>query len=495
MVDHSLLLLTPDEMGEADRLAALSTSSYGLMQNAGRAVARAAARSFAPCRTLVLCGPGNNGGDGFVAARLLAQRGWPVTVARLSPAAEGTDASRAAASWAASTVGGAIPSFDPAAAARAELVIDAVFGAGLSRPVEGVAAAALAAARRVLAIDVPSGVDGATGAIRGAAARAELTVSFFRAKPGHLLLPGRDRLGTLQIAEIGIPEALLGRIGARTWRNRPGLWRLRPLSAADHKYTRGVVSVCGAAAMSGAARLAAAGARGAGAGLVRIAAEHAAALYRVGAPGLIVDEAPLRTLLADARRQVWVCGPGLAEDEVRAALPALLEAGRTVVADAGALSEAAGQPERLRGVAVVTPHEGEFARLFGDPGSDRLGAARAAAARLGAVVVLKGSDTVIAAPDGRAAINADAPPWLATAGAGDVLSGIVAAMLARGVLGGDGPSGDGSIGDGLGGGVFEAACAAVWLHGEAANLAGEGLLAEDLAGRVPAAMRRAAGAG
>ena len=488
MADHSLVLLTPEEMGQADRLAASSTSSYGLMQSAGRAVARAAVRHYPPCRTLVLCGPGNNGGDGFVAARLLAQRGWPVTVARLAPAPEGTDAARAAAAWAASPVGGPVRPFDPAAVARAELVIDAVFGAGLSRPVEGLAAAALAAARRVLAIDMPSGVDGATGAIRGSAPQAELTVSFFRAKPGHLLLPGRDRLGTLEIAEIGIPAALLARIDARTWRNRPGLWRLRPLGAMDHKYTRGVVSVCGGAAMSGAARLAAAGARGAGAGLVRIAAEQGAALYRVGTPGLIVDDAPLRTLLADQRRQVWVCGPGLDEAEVRAALPALLEAGRVVVADAGALSEAAGQPERLSGVSVITPHAGEFARLFGDPGSDRLAAARAAAARLGAVVVLKGSDTVIAAPDGRAAINADAPPWLGTAGAGDVLSGILAAMLARGVL-----RGDGSDDDARAGGAFEAACAAVWLHGEAANLAGEGLLAEDLPERLPAAMRRAVG--
>ena len=473
--DRSLALLSPDEMGRADQLAALSMSSYTLMQNAGRAVVRAAVRRFGPCRTLVLCGPGNNGGDGYVVARLLSQRGWPVGVAALATPRAGTDAARAAADWR-----GEVRAFDPDDAARADLVIDAVFGAGLSRPVDGLTARTLAAARRVLAIDMPSGVDGATGAILGMAPQAELTVSFFRRKPGHLLLPGRDRLGRLEIADIGLPEAVLDRIEPRTWHNRPGLWRLRPLTAADHKYTRGVVCVCAGASMGGAARLSAAGARGAGAGLVRIAAGRGADAYRAGPAGLIVDDAPLGDLLADDRRKVWVCGPGLDQPEVAAALPMLLRAGRVVVADAGALSQAAGQPERLAGVAVITPHAGEFAKLFGDPGDDRLGAARAAARRIGAVVVLKGSDSIIAAPDGRAAINDNAPPWLGTAGSGDVLSGVVAAMLA-------GRDRD----DGLD--AFGAACAAVWLHGEAGRLAGEGLLAEDLPRRLPEAVRLAGG--
>ncbi len=473
--DRALALLSPDEMGRADQLAALSIPSYTLMQNAGRAVARAAVRRFGPRRTLVLCGPGNNGGDGYVVARLLSQRGWPVTVAALATPRAGTDAGRAAAEW-----HGPVRAFDPDDAARAELVIDAVFGAGLARAVDGLAARTLAAARRVLAIDMPSGVDGATGTILGMAPQAELTVSFFRRKPGHLLLPGRDRLGRLEIADICLPDAVLEQIDPRTWHNRPGLWRLRPLTASDHKYTRGVVCVCGGAAMGGAARLSAAGARGAGAGLVRIAAGHGADVYRAGPAGLIVDDAPLQDLLADDRRKVWVCGPGLDEAEVDAALPMLLRAGRVVVADAGALSQAAGQPERLAGVTVITPHAGEFARLFGDPGDDRLGAARAAARRIGAVVVLKGSDSIVAAPDGRAAINDNAPPWLSTAGSGDVLSGIVAAMLA-------GRDRD----DGLD--AFGAACAAVWLHGEAGRLAGEGLLAEDLPRRLPEAVRRAGG--
>ena len=463
MVDLALAVLTPEEMAEADRLA---QSSYALMEHAGRAVARAAVRMVAPSRTLVLCGPGNNGGDGYVAARLLARRGWPVRVAALAPPRPGSNAARAAACW-----HGPVHGFAEAQVARAGLVIDAVFGAGLSRAVDSVAAEVLDQAARcpLLAVDIPSGVDGATGAILGMAPRAMRTVSFFRRKPGHLLLPGRDRLGVLEIADIGLPASVLAQVGPRTWHNRPGLWRLRRLEATDHKYSRGVVSVCGGA-MSGAARLAAAGARGAGAGLVRIVSETHAGLYRMGPPGLIVDEQPLAGLLDDSRRRVWICGPGLDPNEVRGALPALLAAGRQVVADAGALTEAAGEPERLRGVAVITPHAGEFARLFGDPGADRLAAARAAAHRIDAVVVLKGADSIVAAPDGRAAIAGNAPPWLATAGAGDVLSGVVAAMLAAGMA------------------AFEAAAAAVWLHGEAGRLAGEGLLAEDLAGMLARAV-------
>ncbi len=469
-IPKALRLLTPDGMAQLDLTAAATTRGlYPLMENAGRAVARAAMRHMRPATVLVLCGPGANGGDGYVAARLLARAGWPVSVAALAPAAEGSDAARAAALW-----HGPIRGFDPADAARAGLVIDAVFGAGLSRDVDGLAADTLAAARRVLAVDMPSGIDAATGQVRGRVPVAWHTVTFHRAKPCHLLLPGRDRLGRLEVADIGLGAAApeleaLERELVRAWRNEPGLWRLPVIDADTQKYSRGVVSVCGGAQMTGAARLAAAGARGGGAGLVRIAAEHGADIYRVGAPGLIVDDAPLDTLLADERRRVWVCGPGLGVDEVRAALPALLRAGRMVVADAGALTEASGEPERLRGVTVATPHAGEFARVFGDPGPDRVGAARRAAAGIGGVLVLKGSDTIVAAPDGRVSINANAPPWLGTAGSGDVLSGVVGACLAAGMA------------------PFEAASAAVWLHGEAGRLAGEGLIAEDLPLHLPEA--------
>jgi hydroxyethylthiazole kinase-like uncharacterized protein yjeF len=461
-----LQLLTPAEMGRADA-AAIAGGMLGitLMERAGWAVARAA-RRFGPCRTLVLCGPGNNGGDGYVAARLLAEWGWPVRVAALGAPRAGSDAALAAAGWS-----GPSADFTPAEAARADLVIDAVFGAGLSRPVDGLAAATLAAARRILAVDVPSGVDGATGAVRGHAAQAAATVTFFRRKPGHLLLPGRDLCGALVLADIGIPAAVLPAIAPKAWANGPGLWRLPSRGAAAHKYTSGVVTVLGGAEMTGAAQLSAAAARHGGAGMVTIAAMGRADIYRQGAPGLIVSEAPISVLLEDKRRTTWVCGPGLGHDSAQAALPVLLAAGRLVVADADALAAHAGNPGALRGAAVLTPHEGEFGRLFGPVGHDRLAAARVAARIVGAVVLLKGSDTVIATPDGRAAINTTGSPALATAGSGDVLSGLIAALLSGGLP------------------AWEAACAGAWLHGRAGQILGEGLLAEDLPAAIAQAMR------
>ncbi len=463
-------LLTPAEMGKADEATIASgIPGIALMENAGRAVARAVARRFTPCRTLVLCGPGNNGGDGYVTARRLGEMGWPVAVAALAAPREGGDAALAAARWR-----GPRAEFSAGAAGRAELVIDAVFGAGLSRPVEGRAADALSAARLVAAVDVPSGVEGASGAVLGFAPWAALTVTFFRRKPGHLLLPGRVRCGALILAGIGTPECVLETVRPRTFANGPVLWLLPAPGVESHKWSRGSVTVLGGAAMTGAARLAAAGVRRAGAGLVTIAApEASAAIYRAGAAGVIVSEAPLAELLRDARREVFVCGPGLGVEAARAALPVLLGAGRVVVADADALTAFAGAPEGLKGVAVMTPHAGEFARLFGEAGPDRLAAARAAAARTGAVVVLKGADTVIAAPDGWAAINASAPPDLASAGTGDVLAGVIAGLLAQGLA------------------AKEAASAGVYLHGAAAAVVGPGLIAEDLPEAIPRAMREA----
>lgn len=451
-------LLTPKQMAEADRLAIEAGTSTGiLMENAGRAAARAIRARFTACRTLVLCGPGNNGGDGYVIARRLAEAGWPVAVAAMGAPKRGSDAAGAAKRWR-----GPTHRFGARAAGRADLVIDAIFGAGLSRDVDGVTAEALRAAHRVVAIDVPSGLDGGTGAIRGFAAAAALTVTFVRAKPGHYLLPGRDLCGELLVADIGMPARVVSRVRPTTFLNTPAIAAWPSPGAADHKYSRGTVTVCGGAAMTGAARLTALAARHAGAGLVSIWAEAGAATYRAGEPGTIVLEGPLARILEDTRRQVWVCGPGLGQAEARRVLPALLAARRLIVADADALTAFAGTPEALRGAAVLTPHAGEFARLFGDPGADRLAAARAAARKIEAAVVLKGSDTIVAAPDGRAAINADAPPWLATAGAGDVLAGIVAAALAQGLP------------------PWEAACAAVFRHGEAAQRVGPGLIAEDL---------------
>jgi ADP-dependent NAD(P)H-hydrate dehydratase / NAD(P)H-hydrate epimerase len=451
-------LLTPEEMARADAAApALGVPGKVLMANAGRAVARSVQARFRPCRTLVLAGPGNNGGDGYMAARLLQQEGWPVSLAALAPPRAGSDAAEAAMHWR-----GPSAQFAPAEAARCELVIDAVFGAGLARDVDGVVADTLRAARQVVAVDVPSGLDGATGGVRGYAPVAALTVTFFRLKPGHLLLPGREICGEIVLADIGLPDAVLQQIHPGTCANLPELWRLPTPGLQSHKYSRGHVTVVGGTTMTGAARLAADAARHGGAGLVTIAAAGRGDIYRTGAPGVLVSDAPLADLLQDKRRHVWVCGPGLGPDAARATLPVLLSAGRCVVADADVFSAFAGDPEALRGAAVLTPHAAEFARAFGAPGADRVAAARAAAARTGGVVLLKGADTIIAAPDGRVAINASAPPWLATAGSGDVLAGLIAGLLAQGMV------------------PWDAAAAAAYLHGRAAVLAGPGLVAEDL---------------
>ncbi|HET6184027.1 MAG TPA: NAD(P)H-hydrate dehydratase [Acetobacteraceae bacterium] len=467
-----LELLSPAESAVADaRAAALGVPVPALMEAAGRAVARAVRARFTPCRTLVLCGPGNNGGDGYVTARHLHEAGWPVAVAALAAPRPGTEAAEAASPW----HGPAVP-FAPDEAARAELVIDGVFGAGLARDVGGVAAETLRQARRLVAIDVPSGVDGATGQCRGYAPQAALTVTFFRLKPGHLLFPGRRLCGETLLADIGLPDRVLADVRPRTWANLPGLWRLPAPGPEGHKYDRGHVTVLGGPAMTGAARLAAEAARRTGAGLVTIAAPWGGGdTYRSGAPGTIVSDAPLADLLSDLRRRVWVCGPGLGVAGAKEGLPLLLAAGRQVVVDADCFTAFAGNPDALAGAAVLTPHAGEFARAFGAIGADRLQSARAAAARTGSVLLLKGADTVIAAPDGRAAINASAPPWLATAGAGDVLCGIIAGLLAQGMA------------------AWEAGCAAAWVHGRAAALAGAHLIAEDLLDALPAAAGDAAG--
>ncbi|MCQ4162960.1 NAD(P)H-hydrate dehydratase, partial [Roseomonas sp. GC11] len=364
----------------------------------------------------------------------------------------GSDAARAAARWR-----GPMLPFAAQEVERAALVVDALFGAGLDRPLEAPVERVLRAARAPLvAVDVPSGLDGATGQILGHAQKAALTVTFFRRKPGHLLLPGRDLCGEVVLADIGLPATVLERIAPRLFHNGPGLWRLPLRGAESHKFSHGHVTIPAGAALPGAARLAAGAARRVGAGLVSLMAPDrpTATLLRTGEPGLMVTEDSPATLLADSRRGTWLVGPGLPpRPETLALLRALLRAGRAVVVDGGALTAAESQPVALRGAAILTPHAGEFARVFGPPGPDRLAAARAAAARAEAVTILKGSDTIIASPDGRAAINDNAPPALAAAGSGDVLAGLAAGLLAQGMP------------------AFEAACAAVWLHGDAARRA------------------------
>lgn len=479
-----LALLTTAQMYAADRAAmAGGVSSLDLMEVAGRAVAEAIRRRWSPRPVLVLAGPGNNGGDGYVVARLLAQAGWPVTIAALTPPVTlKGDAAAMAARWTGPVIGIGDIGWD-----EVGLVIDALFGAGLSKPVGGAARAALQAAEArglpIVAIDVPSGVSGDTGEILGYAPQAALTVSFFRAKPGHLLLPGRDLCGPVEIAPIGIPDNVLDEIKPSCWRNGPALWldRLPVPRGETHKYHRGHALILGGP-MTGAGRLAAQAARRIGAGLVSLAVPPGtASIYAADHPGAIVQECAdsegLADILRDPRRNALLVGPGSGTGpDLRDTIAAMLATGRPTVLDADAISTFAGDAEALAGLiqgpCVLTPHEGEFARLFPDIEGDRLARAREAARRLGAVLVLKGSDTVIAAPDGKAAINDNAPADLATAGSGDVLAGLVLGLLAQRMP------------------TFEAACAAVWLHGAAAGNDAAGLIAEDIPDRLPGLLRR-----
>jgi hydroxyethylthiazole kinase-like uncharacterized protein yjeF len=481
-------LLTPRQMGEADRLAiAGGVGGLALMEAAGLAVADAVSRRWPPRPIAVLCGPGNNGGDGFVAARVLRERGWPVRLALLGERAGlRGEAAAAAARWP-----GAVAPLAPEVLGDAGLVIDGLFGAGLARPLAGAARAVVEAIGRravpVVAIDVPSGIDGESGEVRGAAPRAAVTVTFFRKKPGHLLLPGRLHCGEVVLAPIGIADGVLDDIAPDTAENDPAWWRelLPRPGPASHKYSRGHALVAGGAVMTGAARLAAQAALRMGAGLVTVAAPAAAfAVYAAALTGIIVQPVggleDVRALLSDPRRNAALIGPGAGvAPETREKALAILQAGRSSVLDADALSVFADDPAALFAAigapCVMTPHEGEFARLFERAGS-KPERARRAARRSGAVILLKGADTVVAAPDGRVAINANAPPGLATAGSGDVLAGIVLGLLAQGMD------------------AFAAAAAAAWIHGQAARRIGAGLIAEDLAGALPAVLRALAAA-
>lgn len=489
-LEDSVELLTPEEMGRGDRLAvAYGVPSLTLMEAAGRAVADAARRLVPPgSRVAVLCGPGNNGGDGFVAARYLKRASYDV---RLFLFGEVSQLKGDAAEMA-RRFDGPVRPLDPFQLESLHLVIDALFGAGLARPLDGRAAEAVAAVTEagtpVLAVDVPSGLDGETGAVTGPVLRAVETVTFFRAKPGHVLYPGRGYCGRVRIADIGIPRAVLGEIGGTTFLNAPPLWRAAfPWPSSDgHKYTRGhALVVSGPAETTGAARLGARGALRAGAGLVTVASPlDAVSVNAMHLTAIMLRpfEAPegLAGLLEDRRKNAVLMGPGAGVGEAtRRLVEAALQAPPALVLDADALTSFAGDLARLKAAiagraapVVLTPHDGEFQRLFGHVPGSRLARARHGAAESGAIVLLKGADTVIAEPGGRAAITANAPPWLATAGAGDVLGGFVAGLLAQGMS------------------AFEAAAAAAWLHGEAAQVFGPGLIAEDLPDQLPRVLSR-----
>lgn len=454
------VILTAAGMRAAEEAAiAAGTPVETLMERAGQAAAEAIWRYAGPLPALVLCGPGNNGGDGYVVARALAARGIEVRVAALAePKSEAGRQARGR--WDG-------PVAPLAAAAAAPLLIDALFGTGLGRPLDAAVAGRLRALAETaairVAIDLPSGAATDDGALLSAVPDFDLTITFQALKPSHRLQPAARHMGRIVVADIGIEAS-----GTLTGIARP---RLSPPGPDAHKYSRGLVVLI-AGEMPGASALAAAAAARAGAGAVRLQARAPA--HNVPAAVIQAPGDPLAGL-DDKRIGALLLGPGLVEDEAGGrVLDAALATPHRLVLDAGALRLLArcGLPvlEGRAATPILTPHEGEFRLLFGEKEGSKVERARAAAARAQAVIVSKGPDTVVAAPDGRAAIAPPAPAWLASAGTGDVLAGIVAAMRAAGLE------------------AYDAACAAVWLHGRAAALAGPFLVADDLLASLPAAL-------
>jgi len=492
----TLELLTPDEMARADRTAIERGpfSGVDLMERAGAAVAAVFLRWFPEAATAsVLCGPGNNGGDGYVVARRLAEAGVSAELFAEGAPRDGSDAAIVAR-----TVGLPVQALAAFRPSPATVVVDALYGAGLSKPLSEVAQQIIGMCKKfrqpVLAVDLPSGISGASGEVLGAAFEAAITVTFARPKPGHLLYPGRAHCGALVVADIGISDAVIAAVGVTAFANAPGLWRhaFPALATNAHKYSRGHVGVfSGGPAATGAARLSAMAAARVGAGAVTmLSPANALAANAAHLTSIILRETEsaeeVRAFLAERRPAGLVFGPGLGPHPkvgrfLIDLLPHLSET--TLVIDADGLTSAAKQVDDFLGAVraaddvciVMTPHEGEFGRLFpkiaADQSLSKLDKAREAARLAGATVVYKGPDTVIAAPDGRAAINSNGTPLLATAGSGDVLSGLIAGLAAQRMP------------------TFEAACAAVWIHADAAARFGPGLIAEDLPGTLPAVLR------
>ncbi|NTZ91037.1 NAD(P)H-hydrate dehydratase [Agrobacterium tumefaciens] len=478
-----LFLIDPVVMARIDAAAGQSgIPLYDLMERAGQAVAASALRHYPQAlRFVVLCGGGNNGGDGYVAARVLLQSGAAVAVYHLGDTAVLRGDARTAFERSGVTP---LP-LAAYAPLSGDVVIDAVFGAGLSRDVPSELADVIEAVAKagvpVLAVDLPSGLCGRRGVPLGASFRAQRTVTFMARKPGHLLMPGQELCGVLEVFDIGIPARILAAHAGSVAENDPLVWR-HALPRADmetHKFRRGHLTVfAGPAHATGASRMAALSALKAGAGIVTVAAPKTVldvlSMTLTAVMNTPMDDADdLRLWLDDRRHGTFVLGPGFGDLEKARQFVSLL-GDRAVVLDADAITAFKDCPETLfehvtsgTGKFVLTPHEGEFGRLFPDLAADaalsKVEKALVASARSGAVLVYKGADTVIAAPDGRALVNSNAPASLATAGSGDVLAGIVGALLAQGTP------------------AFEAAAAGVWLHGEAGSRAGVGMMAEDLA--------------
>ncbi len=475
-------LLTPAQMNKADQLTISGgVAGIELMEAAGNSLCDILLGEFPEARKiLIVCGNGNNGGDGLVAARVLADAGLKVDLLF----AGNKDRIQGDAAIARDRLGSNVSIVDGLHQQQYDVIVDALFGAGLDRNIEGGLARLIREINEtntpVLSVDLPSGIDGATGEILGTAIRAEVTVTFFRRKPGHFLYPGRDHCGQVFLTQIGIRPAVLEQIGAATILNTPQLWREKfAIAEPDgHKHNRGhTLVVSGEISMCGAARLVAGSALRAGSGLVTIACAadvlHASA---ASVTSLMLCEAAksdeLLAVLQDRRINCVAMGPGMQPDPTTCAkVLAVLSAYRHMVLDAGALSAFGDSQEDLFAAinatqksVVLTPHEGEFFRLFTDQAAShsKIRRAQSAAAISGATVVLKGPDTVVASPDGKTCVADNAPPWLATAGSGDVLTGIIAGLLAQGMP------------------PFEAAAAAVWIHGDAAARLGAPMISSDL---------------
>ncbi|MGY6533307.1 NAD(P)H-hydrate dehydratase [Glycocaulis sp.] len=479
-------VLTSAQMRAADAHAiAAGVPGIALMEQAGKAVAFAIMSRWAARPAAILCGPGNNGGDGYVIARLLSEAGWPVEVFSLGDvSALKGDAAHMASLW----MGGVKP-LDSFKADRFGLVVDALFGSGLSKPLEGMALKASRSLAEsncvVVAVDVPSGVNGDESGSEGPCAKADLTVTFHRLKAAHLFHPARASCGEIILANIGIPASWRAGEGVL-----PEIVQLPRITLPDtghdsaaHKHGKGRLCVlAGPPGATGAARLSAMAGLKAGAGLVTLLCPPAslteAATASLAVMTKSIREEDFAETLSLHRASALVIGPGAGLNEaLKARVLAALAAGIPAVLDADALSAFADDPEvlfaALHDRAVLTPHTGEFERLFPgllDTSASPIDASRVAAAQSGAIVLLKGPATVIAHPDGRAAVNVHASGRLATAGSGDVVAGLIGALLAQGIA------------------PFEAARSAAFIHGEAGYHLPPGGTAEDLLAVLPDAL-------